>query len=352
MSNVIPFAPAHRRLPQDDRLAAMMSQFGQARRDFDSVFWLKENAELLNVLESTGQAVATSALDSYRAVYDGLEDRLQFFPQYYRFLLSIALDLEALGLDHGRAHRMARWVVDQDLVRSELSDLQRAEARRLVARAGVQFDADPDLDTRLHRFIDHAPTFALPNKKAAYELTHILFYLSEYGRRDPNVSPKAIESLHYVGILAMLERNADLLAEVCVALTFAGTEPPAAWSNWIIAHLDTAQWVDSFDAVDDYHEYFMCDWFAQICGHTPFASYRDGGLGVHMARSATPPLRVLSETLFGADRRLADEQMRRQITLDLPDDVYDAVAFAEQSSPYFDRFFATFARSEVSVQFR
>jgi len=41
----------------------------------------------------------------------------------------------------------------------------------------------------------------------------------------------------------------------------------------------------------------------------------------------------------------------RKVTVDLPDDVYEVVAFAAQSSPYFGRFLANFARSEASVQF-
>ena len=31
----------------------------------------------------------------------------------------------------------------------------------------------------------------------------------------------------------MLERNNDLVAEVCISLRFAGQEPPAYWENWL-----------------------------------------------------------------------------------------------------------------------
>ena len=78
------------------------------------------------------------------------------------------------------------------------------------------------LNDRLRGFARRSITFALPNKKAAYELTHIVFYLSEYGRRDPEVGQAFIDSLHFAGTLAFLELNLDLLAEICIALRFAG----------------------------------------------------------------------------------------------------------------------------------
>ncbi len=353
MSNVITFNPPHRRLGHDARLAAVMDCFAHARREKDNVFWLKENAELLNVLECSGQIIDPSALATYAEYYEELPAKLEFFPQYYRFLFSIALDLEALGMNDGHAEKMAQWIVDHDLVQSELSDLQRAEARRLLARAGATPDVDYGLDDRLRRFINYSPTFALPNKKAAYELTHIIFYLSEYGRRDPMVSARAIESLHYVGILAMLEKNADLLAEVWISLKFAGADIPDEWSRWTDTHRATAQWTTTPEIMDDYHEYFMCDWYAQLNGHPAFQGFNSfENMSVHTLRYAVTPLRTLSETLLGMDRHAADAHQLQSMTIDLPDDVYDAVAYAEQSSPYFGSFFATFARADFSVQFR
>ena len=352
MSNVIALNPPHRRLDHDTRLAAVLDCFAHGRRDKDNVFWSKENAELLNVLETSGQRVGSAALETYAEYYQDLQSKLEFFPQYYRFLFSIALDLEALGLGGDQAKKMGQWIVDHDLVQSELSDLQRAEACRLLARVGAAPVIDPGLNDRLHRFINHSPTFALPNKKAAYELTHIIFYLSEYGRHDPHVSDRAVESLHYVGILAMLEKNADLLAEVCISLKFAGAVVPQEWQDWIVAHRASAIWSECPDAMDDYHEYFMCDWYTQLQGGPAFHGFNSfENVAVHTTRYQTSPLRTLSETLLGIDRRYADDHKLQRMTVDLPDDVYDAVSFAEKSSPYFGSFFANFARTDFSVQF-
>ena len=90
--------------------------------------------------------------------------------------------------------KLCNWVAQQELTQAELSDLQRGEAQRLLARRGVEFE-DNGLNARLHRFISRNDTFAVPNKKAAYELTHIVFYLSEYGRKDPQLGNAAVRSL-------------------------------------------------------------------------------------------------------------------------------------------------------------
>ena len=84
-----------------------------------------------------------------------------------------------------------------------------------MSRAGIRPSADiPAVWSRLNRFINHKETFAVPNRKAAYELTHIVFYFSNYGRQDPKLDAEALVSLEYAGILAFLDRNVDLLAEL------------------------------------------------------------------------------------------------------------------------------------------
>jgi hypothetical protein len=60
------------------------------------------------------------------------------------------------------------------------------EAQRLMARRDMAPKGeDATLEDRARYFMGRSDTFALPNKKAAYELTHLVFYLSEYGRCDP-----------------------------------------------------------------------------------------------------------------------------------------------------------------------
>jgi len=195
------------------RQAALIQRFATERRAETDVFWFKENAEVLNILVSTGAQVPPEAISPFDALYQTLDRRLGFFPQYYRFLLSMCLDLEDLGLQGNMGARATSWVAAEGLVAAELSDLQRAEARRLCLRRGVDpLARDTGLDDRLRAFGSRSTTFALPNKKAAYELTHIVFYLSEYGRQDPALPEEFIDSLQFAGTIAFLEMNIELLA--------------------------------------------------------------------------------------------------------------------------------------------
>ena len=89
MTNIVQLNVPSRRQTSHERHAALMQSFASSRRFGDDVFWLKENAELLNILECTGASVDDQALSAYHGFYDKVENRLQFFPQYYRFLLSI-----------------------------------------------------------------------------------------------------------------------------------------------------------------------------------------------------------------------------------------------------------------------
>ncbi|PIE12351.1 MAG: hypothetical protein CSA70_10095 [Rhodobacterales bacterium] len=350
MSNVIKLNILSRHPEPRARHAALLSCFARHRQAEDNVFWLKENAELLNILECTGASLAPDALAPLSEFYETLENRLAFFPQYYRFLLSICLDMEDLGYPGNKGEMAVNWACRQGLAGAELSDLQRAEARRLMLRRGRDPMAqDPGLDDRLRGFTEHSDTFAMPNKKAAYELTHIVFYLSEYGREDPELGPGARRSLGYVGTLAFLDQDADLLAEVCVAMGFAGIEIPDQWEKWL------ARVTQAFDlratpqaGHDHYHEYLVCNW-AMIRRGTPGFEHalRKEALSFRRPAMPTGPLRQISELLFHleADRR-EDWQVMKPIVeqrLDLP--AMDVLHSAERAVPDFDRFFAGFSRA-------
>ncbi|KAG1715512.1 hypothetical protein GQR58_000483 [Nymphon striatum] len=192
MSNVIKLNVPSRFNSAEDREAALLCSFAGHRRFGDDVFWLKENAEVLNVLESTGAQPTQAALEAHMPFYASVEKRLSFFPQYYRFLLSITLDLEELGVQGNKGDHLCEWISREGLPGAELSDLQRMEAKRLLARRGVDaFPNDKGLEDRMREFISRSATFSMPNKKAAYELTHTVFYLSEYGRKDPEAKRRS-----------------------------------------------------------------------------------------------------------------------------------------------------------------
>ncbi|WP_299953324.1 hypothetical protein [uncultured Roseobacter sp.] len=349
MSNVVSLG-LPRRLDLAERQTVLIGNFACNRRSPDDVFWLKENAEVLNVLASSGAMLPESALAPYRRVYDGLDERLRFFPQYYRFLLSICLDLEDLGLGSGKGMDLCRWVAKMGLVEAELSDLQRAEAQRLLKRRGLGSE-DVMLTERLHRFINRSETFTLPNKKAAYELTHIVFYLSDYGVVDPHLEDAAIASLEFAGLLAYLDQDIDLLAEICVAMRFAGKRPSAIWEDWIAQEMGGfVLKADGPKGSDAYHEYLVTCWWAQFADRPSFPG-EACSTGLYVARHAARkgPLRAMSEYMFqlGPARSNDWSQMRAAMTDAVGEDGEDILSGAEQSSDRFDAFFESFARADV-----
>lgn len=350
MTNVIAFQPARQIAPQQERVAALVQCFATERRDMDDVFWMKENAELLNILDATGTQVDESVLAPLHSFYAGVEQRMQFLPQYYRFLLSLTLDLEALGMTGTVGERLVDLACDMGLVGAELSDLQRAEGRRLMLRRGKDPVGDIYLNDRLHDFANRVSTFALPNKKAAYELTHIVFYLSEYGRIDPQLSKEAIQSLHFAGLMAFIEQNADLLAEICIALMYSGEIPPNTWTDWLALQMQSFE-LTSGEAVscsDDYHSYLVCNWHAGVVGGDVFRNQLSKSrTRFDRSRGPAAPLREMSHLMMQMEGSRSREWpvMRSHIADALSPNALDVIDTAADSTEHFDAFFAGFARA-------
>ncbi|MEM6941081.1 MAG: hypothetical protein AAF943_07215 [Pseudomonadota bacterium] len=354
MSNVVAF-PRLKKRDQLDMRTALCRGIAETRRPVDDVFWLKENAELLGMLASSGQTLPGEALRPYQRFYDEIEEKLRFYPQYYRFFVSMCLDLEDLGMDGCKGLSLCRWAAAVGLAEAELSDLQRAEARRLLARRGAAKPAAAGrLGARLRAFIERPSTFALPNKKAAYELTHIVFYLSEYGTVDPLLSPLAITSLEYLGVIAFLDQDHDLLAEVCLALCYAGHVPSTIWMDAVaVAHARITPSPEPALALnaDGFHAFLVTGWalrearlpaFEADLGHVPLY-FRDPG------RDASA-LRPLSECLYslGALRSSKWTGMRSRVMPYLDPKTRDILQRAEESTSDFGAFFEQFARASGS----
>ncbi|MEN9062667.1 DUF6902 family protein [Ponticoccus litoralis] len=350
MTNVIPLTVPTRIAPSEARVTALLGCFADHRRPEEDVFWLKENAELLNILECTGTPVPPEALARHAGFYAGAEKRLRFFPQYYRFFLSLALDLEDLGMPGAQAARMVDFAASEGLAQAELSDLQRAEARRLMTRRGVDPIREPGLDDRLRAFAARSATFALPNKKAAYELTHIVYYLSEYGRRDPDLPPEVLQSLHFAGLTAFLDQNADLLAEVCIAPAYAGDSAPAVWTAWLRARSEGFA-IAAGEGValsDDYHEFLVGNWHLGVIGEPVFRKpVADARMRFDRAPRQGNALREISEAMLGMEEGRSGDwhRMRRRMAPRLSPEAMELLSAAARSSALFESYFEGFARA-------
>lgn len=349
MSNVISIGlPKRPNLSQ--RQGALIKSFACHRRAPEDVYWLKENAELLNILVAGKARLAAQDLAVYQGFYDTLEERLRFFPQYYRFLLSICLDLEDLGMEGDTAQRLCDAVAARRSAASELSDLQRAEAQHLLSRRGFG-PLSSDVRARLFTFISDPNTFSLPNKKAAYELTHIVFYLSNYGRQALCLSESAITSLEFAGLLAYLDQDADLLAEVCLAMRFSGRTPSDIWEDWLAHELGgfVLKPVPDGPIQDAYHEYLVTSWWAGEAGMTGFAGApATGGVEISRLNRGRGPLRAISERLYqlGSERRADWLEMRGLLNDSIAPEQRHILAEAVQSSAQFPAFFEQFSRAK------
>lgn len=351
MSNVIALHAPGRTATGNEGYTGLLNCFARQRRYGDDVFWLKENAEILGILACCDAPVGEAPLEVYRHFYGSAPDRLAFFPQYYRFFLSICLDLEELGLPGDTSARLVDWTARQGLALGELSDLQRLEARRLMARRGVEaLPGDTGLEDRVRNFARRSAVFAIPNKKAAYELVHAVFYLSDYGKRDPQLDEATLLSLEFAGILAMLDQNADLLAEVCIAQRYAGVTPHPYWENWVAraARQFEIQHGSHVPVQDDYHTYFVCNWQMNLAGHPAFnGPYQSRKTGFFKDKTAHSPLRELSEMLLNMDTARSSDwsQMQPLVEKNLENASLMVLNALQESSSHFEAFFECFARA-------
>ena len=222
---------------------------------------------------------------------------------------------------------------------------------RLLTRRGMGGE-ETNLQTRLHRFINHSPTFALPNRKAAYGLTHIVFYLSEYGRRDPQISADAVQSLIFCGILAHLDQNTDLLAEVCIALRYAGKVPPQVWEDLVKTTSHAFEITSQVaGAGDNYHEYLVTNWAMAQMGANSFKdTYTFTGVGFYAAQNNIGALGAVSEILLGWDgpRSTQWSVMNRNVFARLDDTVARHLSKIIEATSEFEAFFEHFARASSS----
>ncbi|HCT33697.1 MAG TPA: hypothetical protein DF966_11125, partial [Sulfitobacter sp.] len=246
--------------------------------------------------------------------------------------------------------RLVHWVARMRLADGELSDLQRAEAQRLLARR-MSVPRDDALQSRLRRFFTRSEIFALPNKKASYELAHIVFYLSDYGQRAPQLPATAIRSLNFAGILAYLDQDMDLLAEICAALRFAGAAAPALWEDAVQSAARACRIVPQQGGgpVDGYHAYLVTGWAAHMSGGAAFCQPVPQGA---VAIRYTPPngaLQALSAALFdmGETRQAQWSLMRGRVMRALDPEAQEILTEAEASCPQFEAFFARFARAPI-----
>lgn len=331
-------------------LPALVDMFARRRRGRHDPFWLKENAELAQIMAACRLAVGADALAPLLDQLGQVEDELRFFPQYYRLLLSLVLDLRLLGVGDLPVERLAGFVRDKALFAGELSDMHRAEALLLLRRAGIDDARDPALDGRLMAFAEGAQGFCLPNRRAAYDLTHVLFHVTDYGRLPLADGHRFADSLINAGMVAWLEDNNDLLAEVTLALRLAGRPVPEVWDRSVQALAPRASFAPlpaGGGLEDDYHQYLVVNWASIMAGRPGFAgTVPPGARSVRQPPRDAQALTELSLALLNmGDARQADwGRMRWRLWPALSAPTRARIE-ALEPLPGFEAFFAGFARA-------
>lgn len=243
---------------KDSQLRQTLEAVARGRHPEQSVFWLKENVEFLQVLASQYDLAHLDGLSVYQEFYESSVQILSDFPQYYRFIVGITKLLEPYFAT-GQYPRLLDFVSKCGLWVTEVNDIQRAEALYL---RGASDDA---VSSRLREFTANPTFFAVPNKAACYYLTHIVFYETAYGQRPALHKTAYAQALYHAGCFAFFDANLDLLSEVCVSLQYLEADIPKPWQDLIReARFEYQTTEQTVAALDDYHTYLMIKW-ARTC---------------------------------------------------------------------------------------
>lgn len=245
--------------------------------------FLKENGELLSIARAQGFLIEPRVTELYKTFYKTATRFVQLYPQYYRFILGMVIDLEDLGMEGNVGREICTIIRENNFLMFDTSDLRRLEALHLLGRGlaltQAETNAQDALKSRLRSFTRNKANFFKFNRPLFYELTHLVFFLTDYGRNRTVNFPNLTECLHAVGFLSVLDDDADLLSEVIIALNFLGENVPAYWQSLVVEK--HAEIEISFEAnftstlnfsVDDYHVYFVLNWCLSTLGKHAFTA--------------------------------------------------------------------------------
>ena len=108
--------------------------FAFSRNDSLNFAYLKENAELLCIARAQRFLLEPRARELYASFYNKASLLVGLYPQYYRFLLGIVLDLEDLGMPGNVGEEICQYIRSKNLLAFDTSDIRRLEAVHLLGR--------------------------------------------------------------------------------------------------------------------------------------------------------------------------------------------------------------------------
>jgi hypothetical protein len=306
----------------------IVEAFASKRNNALNFPFLKENGELLSIACTSGMLLEPSALKLYASFYDRSLNICETYPSYFRFVLRLILDLEDLGMNGARAGEIATFVREYDFLHYETSDVRRLEILYLLERGlgltAEEKDVRQDVLKSVEKFAAQPKFYTRFNKPLFYDLTHIVFFLTHYGTRAWPFQNSIVECLLNVGVLSFLDEDYDLLAEVCICLTFLNEEVPPFWMIFMQSQLAAVNVQFDSDvqsalnnAVDDYHPYLVSNWLLALNGEPVFAERFDGRKPSFVSKPA-PGLSSLAEISkvvhdYKVNGAISDSEARRRL---------------------------------------
>ncbi len=255
--------------------------FAAKRSEGLSLSFLKENGELLSIALSSGMTINDASLALYHELYEKIDKLCELYPPFFRFFLGITLDLEDLGMPGNQGEKLIEFVLKNDLYAYDVSDTRRMEIINLLERRGraPNYETDPkkQLFNRMIGFMERPERFIKFNRPLFYDLTHLIFFGTNFGNQKIPHSEKIFESLNHIGMLAYLDDDEDLLSEVCLCFIFLGRKAPQIWidaSRRGLEMIDIQFPIGPKNSADisgdDYHIYLVTSWLQAVSGRDIF----------------------------------------------------------------------------------
>lgn len=228
-------------------------------------------------------------IELFEAFYAQSYEITRTFPQYFRFFLGLAQDLEYFGLKGSKSTLIVQYIEQNELLKFDTSYLRQLETLHLISRSRELSKEEKDLLCHIHKccsgFLNSPGRFTKFNRPLFYELTHIVFLLTDYGRAKLQHTDLILSSLWNAGSLAYLDCDIDLLSEIALCFNFIGENPPLYWSNLLTSQRENVRVVYDVEyqsaghsLIDEYHLFLVLHWWYaendQTCFDIPIRSQR------------------------------------------------------------------------------
>jgi len=336
--------------------------FAVARHGGISFSFLKENGELLAIANSCGLSMSSEALGLYAELYDKIDKLCHLYPPFHRFFMAIALDLEDLGMPGQKGTELLDYVVKHKFYAADTSDTRRMEIINLLSRRGrvpnFEMDSQKALLKRVIGFLEKPNGFIKFNRPLFYEFTHLIFYITDYGQDNPPCSNKIFQSLNHIGMLAYLDNDIDLLAEVCLCYIFLKRPAPEIWIKVCASGLrdihvtfKSRNDLKNTPPTDDYHIYFVNNWLMSLSGKEAFQEDYKNGVPIFTHQKAKKStlskiFQVLHPMML-ENTKMSSNVLRALDFLSVEDTIH--LKSALSISPNGDEFFNKLTNGHISV---